>query len=168
MATGPTHQTPSSPSDSPRGHAHATQTPCVRPMPGRAQQPEGALPLPQGARAKALGSSVCGTQQPPPFLEPNDIFRYTTKGMCNVTTQYATGSKVAELCPAPGSSEVTPSSNKEASSDIAVHDAMSKKRCKQCPQWVMATTNHDGGNNEKADDSGVGHVVTTTRSSKRQ
>jgi hypothetical protein len=60
---------------------------------------------------------------------------------------------------------VTLSSGKEVSFDVAVHDAKmgakgGKKRCKQRPQWVMIVTDYDGGNDEKADNSGAGHVTT--------
>jgi hypothetical protein len=42
------------------------------------------------------------------------------------------------------------------------------RRRKQCPQCVTAVTNYDGGNDEKAFGSGVGHVETVARSGKRQ
>jgi hypothetical protein len=65
---------------------------------------------------------------------------------------------------------VTLSSRKEVPSDIVVHGAKEsgRKKRKQSPQWVTTATNHDGGNDEKADDSGVGHVATAARSGKRQ
>jgi hypothetical protein len=71
------------------------------------------------------------------------------------------------------SREVTPSSSKEASFDATVHDANEgtkggKKRRKQHPQRVMAAASYDGGNDEEAGDSGVGHVTTAAHSGKCQ
>jgi hypothetical protein len=62
--------------------------------------------------------------------EHNDAFRYIIEEPGSVTTQYATHNEVAEHCPTQGSREVTPSSGKEAPSDIAIHNAKegSKKR----------------------------------------
>jgi hypothetical protein len=53
--------------------------------------------------------------------EQSDILRYTTKEPQNVTTQYAISNQAAKLHPTQGSREVTPSSGKEAPSDVAVH-----------------------------------------------
>jgi hypothetical protein len=58
-------------------------------------------------------------QQPPPFQAPNDIFRYTTMELHSVTAKYAVDNEVVELCPTPRSREATPSSDKEALSDVA-------------------------------------------------
>jgi hypothetical protein len=75
-----------------------------------------------------------------------------------------------KLGPAPSSRDVTPSSGKEVPFNITIHDAKEggKKRCKQCPQWIMTAANYDGGNDEEAGGSDVGHVVTATRSGKCQ
>jgi hypothetical protein len=79
---------------------------------------------------------------------PNDIFRYITEELCSVATQYTTSNEVAELRPAPGIREAAPSSGKEASSDVAIHDdnegAKGSKKCKQCPQRVTTTADDDG------------------------
>jgi hypothetical protein len=122
---------------------------------------------------KAHESGVSDAQESPPFQAPNDIFRYTTEEVHSVTAQYTTGNEAAKLRPAPGSREVTLSSSKEVSSDAAIHDAKegakgSKKRRKQCPQWVTTTANYDGGNDEKADGSDMEHVAIAARSGKRQ
>jgi hypothetical protein len=58
-------------------------------------------------------------------------------------------------------------------SDIIIHDTKegtndSNSKRKQRPQWVMTAADYDGDNDEKADDSSVGHVVTVTCSGKRQ
>jgi hypothetical protein len=84
---------------------------------------------------KAPRSGVCDAQQPSPFQAPNDVFMYTITELCSITTQYTTNNEVVKLHPAIGSWEVTPSSGKEALSDVTVHDAKkgakgSKKRCK--------------------------------------
>jgi hypothetical protein len=90
-----------------------------------------------------------------------------------VTIQYTASDKTIKLCPAPSSKEATPSSGKEASFNATVHEAKvgakgGKKRCKQHPQQVMVTADYDGGNDEEAGGSGMGHIATTTLSSKRQ
>jgi hypothetical protein len=66
---------------------------------------------------------------------------------------------------------VTPCSSKEASSDVAVHNAKEgikggKKRRKQCPQGSTMMTNHDNSSNGEASNSGVRHVLTTMHSDK--
>jgi hypothetical protein len=89
---------------------------------------------PKGSGVLAFGCGVHDAQQPPPFQTPNDIFRYTTKELCSVAAQYATSNEVVKLHAAPGSREVTLSSGKEASSNVAVQDAKGeKKRRKQHP-----------------------------------
>jgi hypothetical protein len=64
------------------------------------------------------------------------IFMYTTKWLCNIAAQYATSSEATEFLLPLGRREVTPSSGKEASSDVALHSAREgtkggKRRCKQ-------------------------------------
>jgi hypothetical protein len=86
---------------------------------------------------------------------------------------YATSNEVAELRPAQGSREVTPSSNKEMSFDVAFHSAKEgtkggKKRHKQRPQGARTTTDHDDSDGRKAGGSDRGHIMTATRSDKRQ
>jgi hypothetical protein len=39
---------------------------------------------------------------------------------------------------------------------------------KQCPQWIMAMADYDGGNDEEAGDSCMWHAVTAARSGKCQ
>jgi hypothetical protein len=58
----------------------------------------------------------------------------------------------------------------EASFGIAIHSAKEggQKRHKQPPQGPMTTIDYDNGNNGKAGGSGVGHIVTATRSKKHQ
>jgi hypothetical protein len=73
--------------------------------------------------------------------------------MHNVATQYATDNEAAKLRPTVGSREATPSSSKEASSDVTVHDAnedtkSSKKRRNQRPQWVTTAADYNGGNDD--------------------
>jgi hypothetical protein len=74
-----------------------------------------------------------GTHQLLPFQAPKNIFRHNTEELCSVTTLYTTSSEASELCPALGSREATLSSSKEASSDVAIHDAKEcgKKRRNQ-------------------------------------
>jgi hypothetical protein len=111
-------------------------------------------------------------EQPLPFQEPSNIFRYSTMELCSFATLYATGNEAAELCHALGRREATPSSSKESSSNvIVVHDAKngakgSKKRHKQRPQWVTATADYDDGNDKKTGGSDLGHIATAARSSK--
>jgi hypothetical protein len=68
-------------------------------------------------------SGVRDVQLMPPFPAPVDSFRNTTKGLCSVITQYAASDVVVELHPALGSKGVTPSSGKEALSNITIQDA---------------------------------------------
>jgi hypothetical protein len=54
------------------------------------------------------------------------------------------------LCQVQASVEATPSSDIEASSDVAAHYAQegikgSNKRCKQCPQGFTTMTSRDDG-----------------------
>jgi hypothetical protein len=100
---------------------------CVKPVPGWTHQLEGHCRGPKGLGEKVPGSGVCDAQQQPPFQAPNDIFRYTTRELRSVTTQYSTNNEAAELHPTPSRREVTPRSGKEVSSDIAVHDAKEGK-----------------------------------------
>jgi hypothetical protein len=106
---------------------------------GKHSYQKGHLCDPKGPGAKAPGSSVHDTQQPPPYQAPSDIFRYTTEELRSIAAQYATGNETMKLCPTPSSREATSSSSKEASFDVTVHDAKEgtkggKKRCKQRPQ----------------------------------
>jgi hypothetical protein len=82
------------------------------------------------------------------------LFHYDPKDLHSITTPYAASDAMAKLLPAPSNKEATPSSYKEAPSDIAVQDAKEgakggKKRCKQRPEWVTTAANYDGGNDEK-------------------
>jgi hypothetical protein len=68
---------------------------------------------------------------------------------------------------------VTPSSDKEVPSDVAIHIARdgakgSKNRCKQHPQGAMTTTNHYDGSYRKEGGSGMGHVTAAAHGDKRQ
>jgi hypothetical protein len=91
---------------------------------------------PKGPGVEASGSGMRDVQLMPPFQAPNNIFRYTTEEPHGVTAQHATSDEAAKLCPAPCSRKATPSSGKEASSDIAIQDIEvgtkgDKKRHKQ-------------------------------------
>jgi hypothetical protein len=71
------------------------------------------------------------------------------------------------LCPAQGSRKVTPSSDKEALFDVAVHYAQEgvkgiKKRRKQRLQGTTTTTSRDDDRDSDAGGSGVNHTATTT------
>jgi hypothetical protein len=109
-----------------------------------------------------------------PHVEPmpgqaQQHFRYTTEELHSITTQSAASDEMTKLCSAPSSRKATPSSCKEAPSDIDVQDTKGgKKRCKQCPQWVIATADYDGGNNEKVGNFGMGCITTAARRSKHQ
>jgi hypothetical protein len=74
---------------------------------------------------------------------------------------------------AQGNREVTPSSGKEAPSDIATHNSKEgvkggKQSWKQWPQGTMTMTDHDDGNHREASGSSVSRIWTTTHSEKRQ
>jgi hypothetical protein len=108
---------------------------------------------------------MCDAQQTQPYQAPSDIFRYTTEELCIITAKCATSNKTAELWPAPSSRVATLSSSKEAPFDVTIHNAKegtkgSQKRHKQCPQEVMAVADYNGGNNEEAGGSGMGHAMT--------
>jgi hypothetical protein len=103
----------------------------------------------------------------------SDIFRYITEELYIIAAQYTTSNKVTEFHLPLGSREVTPSSGREAPSDITVQSAWegvkgAKRRCKQSPQGAMTTTNYDDDNNGKADGSDMGRVTTVALSDKRQ
>jgi hypothetical protein len=74
------------------------------------------------------------------------------------------------LRPTQGSREVTPSSDRETPSDITTHGTQeggkgSKKRCKQCLQGTMTTTND---NNGEVGGSSMRRTPTAARNDKRQ
>jgi hypothetical protein len=48
----------------------------------------------------------------------NDVFRYTTEELHNITTHYATGKEVAEHLAIPASREATPGNSKAAPSKM--------------------------------------------------
>jgi hypothetical protein len=79
-------------------------------------------PDPKGPGVEASESAVHDVQLTHPFQAPVHIFRNTTEGLCSVTVRYASSDEAVELRPAPGSRGATPSSSKEASSDIAIQD----------------------------------------------
>jgi hypothetical protein len=102
--------------------------------------------------------------------EHSFIFRYTAEELCSVTTEYDTSNEAAKLCPTLGSREATPSSDKEAPSDIVTHNTKEgakgrKKRHKQHPQGATTITDYDDGNVKKTGGSDVGcsHLHTTSR-----
>jgi hypothetical protein len=75
----------------------------------------------------------------------NNVFRYTTEELHSIATPYATSSKAAELLPIQGSREATPSSGKETSPDVDIHNTKegamgSKKRRKH---RCLGIHNHD-------------------------
>jgi hypothetical protein len=77
------------------------------------------------------------------------------------------------LCPTHGSREVTPSSEKEAPSNVAAHDTQEgvkggKKRHKQRLQGATTTTNHDDEYDGEAGGSGVRRTSIGTCSGKRR
>jgi hypothetical protein len=122
---------------------------------------------------KGTGCTVYDTWLTLPFRPPNNIFRSATEELCNVAAQYATSDEMTEVCPTPGSREATPSSCKETLSDVTVHDAKEgtkdgKKRCKQCPQRVIAMADFDSSSEKKIGSSGTGCLVTAAHSSKWQ
>jgi hypothetical protein len=128
---------------------------------------------PKGPGAKAPRSGMYNAQQSPSFQASNDVFRYTNEELCSIAVQYATGKEVVDLLPVPGSREVILGSVKVVPYDDAVQDAKKgaksgNKRHKQRPQWVMIATDYDDDNDEKTDGSDLGHVMTATRSGKRQ
>jgi hypothetical protein len=91
----------------------------------------------------------------------------------SVANQYTTNSEVHEFHLPLGSREATPSSSKEASSDIAIQSTREgteggKRRCKQCPQGAMITTDYGDSNNGKAGKSGMGRVMTVVHSNKHK
>jgi hypothetical protein len=60
------------------------------------------------------------TQLVPHFWAPIDIFRYATKEPCNAATQYGVGNEATNICPTPGSREVTLISGRVVPSGIAI------------------------------------------------
>jgi hypothetical protein len=107
------------------------------------------------------GWAVTSVPRYPGYMTP-------TRG---ITTQHTTSFETVMPRPAPASREATPSSNKEASSDIAAHCAQegvkgSNKRCKQCPQGTTTMTNRDDGRDWDAGSSNIRHTSTAARCDK--
>jgi hypothetical protein len=89
-----------------------------------------------------------------------------------ITTQCTTSYEAAMLRPTQGSREVTPSNDKEASSNVTAHYAQEaikgcNRRRKQRLQKTMTTTYHDDGHGWETGGSSVRHISTATRSGKR-
>jgi hypothetical protein len=80
---------------------------------------------------------VCDTQQLPPFWALNDVLRYTTKEVHNITSQYITSKEVVKLHPVPRSRKVTPGSSNAVPSDTTGQDA--KKGAKGARRGVSDT-----------------------------
>jgi hypothetical protein len=105
--------------------------------------------------------------------EHDDVFRYTTEKLHNIANLYITSNKAATICPTQGSREVTTSSGKEASFDLAIQFAKDgakgdRKRCKQHHQGATTTIDHDDGSYGKAGGSGTGHVMTAAHGDRHQ
>jgi ribosomal protein S27AE len=69
------------------------------------------------------------------------------------------------------SREATPSSDKEAPSNDAAHHVQDNvrcgnKQCSQCPLGVVTMASHDEASGWEAGSTGMGHISTTTRSSR--
>jgi hypothetical protein len=58
------------------------------------------------------------------FLAPNDFFRYTTKELLCITTQYATNKEAVRPLLILGDMEVAPDSSKVAPSSIVVQGTL--------------------------------------------
>jgi hypothetical protein len=89
----------------------------------------------------------------------------------SVVTLYVTSKEAAELLTVPTSGEATLGSSNVKPSDSTIQDAKrgtkdSKKRRKQCPQWVTVVDDDD--NDKKVDNSSTGCVATASGSGKRQ
>jgi hypothetical protein len=91
----------------------------------------------------ASGSGVCDVLQLPHFRAPNDVGRYTTKELLDITAQYATNEETAGPLLVPGSREANPSCCRMAPSSIVVQGTKkdekgSKKKQKWHLKWVAA------------------------------
>jgi Fe-S-cluster formation regulator IscX/YfhJ len=113
-------------------------------------------------------------QEPLPFRAPNDIFRYTTKELLNITPQFTTNKVAAGPLTILGSREAVPSSSRAASSSIAIRGTKKyakggKKRREwhPQPQWVAATTDYDD-DDKHADNSIMECIVTAGHSIKHK
>jgi hypothetical protein len=101
--------------------------------------------------------------------ERSNFFRDTFWEPHGIATLHATNHEAIMLCPAQGSREALPSSDKEAPPDITIHCTnegikCGKKRSKQRPQKTMTTTDH----NREAGGSGVRCISTAAKGDKRQ
>jgi hypothetical protein len=98
-----------------------------------------------------------------------DSFRSMFEELRDITTQRATSYEVIMLCPAQGSREVTPSSDKEELSDVVAQCTQEGvkgggKRCRQCLQET--TTIRDDGHDWEVGSSGVRHTSVDVHSVK--
>jgi hypothetical protein len=66
---------------------------------------------------------VHDVQQPPHFWALNDVIRYTTEELLNITTSYATNEEAACLLSIPGDREAVPTISQAAPSGIAIQCA---------------------------------------------
>jgi hypothetical protein len=112
---------------------------------------------------------VRNAQQLMPFWAPNDIIRYTTKGLLDIAAQHATMEEVDRPPPVLGNRGAVPGSSKAAPSGFTVQGIKGgKKRRKQRPQWVAAAANYNDDDDKKTDDSDMDYVMTIGRSVKCQ
>jgi hypothetical protein len=114
--------------------------------------------------AKIARSCYLSVAQSPRQGGHGNFFRNTFDVPCVITTSY----DAVKLCPAQGSREATPRSDRETPSDIAAHVTQEgikgrKKRRKQCLQGTMTTIDcHDG----EVGAFGVRRTPTATRNDK--
>jgi hypothetical protein len=121
------------------------------------------------ARQGGKGAPLeCRAQSP---RQGDDSFRSMFKEPHDIATQHATSFESIMLRPTRGSREASPSSDKEAPSNLAVQYTQAGvkgggKRCMQHHQVTMTTAIHDDGHDWEAGGSGVRCTSADARSSK--
>jgi hypothetical protein len=90
--------------------------PCTEPALGGCGNWEGHSHGPKGLGPIAPENSVRDAQQPPRFRTPNDIVRYTTEELLDITAHHATNKEAVGPLLVPSGRETVPSSNRAVSS----------------------------------------------------
>jgi hypothetical protein len=85
-------------------------------------QPQASPPTP-----KASESSMYDVQQPPHFLVLNDVTRYTTEELLDITAQFATDEEVIEPLPILGGREMVPDNSQAVPSGVTVQGGKDTK-----------------------------------------
>jgi hypothetical protein len=104
---------------------------------------------PKGLGPKSSGSGMGDARQPPCFRAPNDVVRYTTMELLDITTQYTMNEEAVRAPHVPGGREAILGSSRAAPSNLVIQGTKKggKKRQKLRPQWAAFLTGYNNDDN---------------------